>query len=158
MIKWLLTIAVTFFVSGVAYSSGGNFGLGLVIGAPTGISGSLKKSGTNSYTGALAFDLRDDEEIHFHLNYLTHSRRSLALESALFGWYWGIGARLRSFDYDNRFRDDDELRLGPRLSVGVDYEFRQNPLEIFLDLALSMDIIPSTDADLDLGLGLRYYF
>jgi hypothetical protein len=50
------------------------------------------------------------------------------------------------------------MSLGIRGVGGLDYTFRSPNIEVFAELSLTMDIVPSTTADIDLGLGGRFYF
>jgi hypothetical protein len=36
--------------------------------------------------------------------------------------------------------------------------FKDPRIELFTEIALTVDIIPEAEVDLDLGLGIRYYF
>jgi hypothetical protein len=42
--------------------------------------------------------------------------------------------------------------------VGLSYEFDGAPLDVFLEVVPTLDLIPGTAFDLGAGLGLRYYF
>lgn len=132
-----------------------NFGLGVVLGNPTGISANYMLGGNKSIDGALAFDLNGDDHFHIHSTYLFRHPKSLELDSVKMGWFWGVGAKFRT--HDDRHGDND-YRLGPRGSIGINYIFPKAPVEIFGEIALIMNVIPKTDTDVDAGIGLRYYF
>lgn len=133
-------------------------GLGVIVGAPTGLSGNFRLSGNHSLDAALAFDLTEEDSIHIHSTYLWRYPNAFAIESAQFGWYWGIGGRYKSREDRNPYDDDDEYRFGARGSAGIYHIFKKVSIEVFGEAALVMNILPKTDADLDIGVGGRYYF
>lgn len=137
-----------------AFAQNHNFGLGIILGEPTGVSSNYKLSSNNSIDAALAVDL-DDDDLQFHSTYLFNYPNSLDLDGTLLGWYWGLGARVRIEDDGE---DDSDLNLGPRASVGSNYQFPTAPVEIFAEAALIVNLINDIDADLDAGVGVRYYF
>jgi hypothetical protein len=71
-------------------------------------------------------------------------------------WWEGYHRRYRSRDVFTERRR--EAYIGPRAPVGLSYNFRKVPIEVFGEIALVLDLIPATGADLDLALGGRYYF
>jgi hypothetical protein len=151
-----IVFGLLIFCSSYAYS--GPLGLGIVIGSPTGISGNYLLSGDRSIDGALAYDLGDDSNFHIHSDYLFRYPKSIPLDGQNLGWYWGAGAEFRTHHEDDHSRKDESFRFGPRGVIGINYELKRAPLEIFGEVALAMYLIESTDLDFDLGIGLRYYF
>lgn len=134
----------------------GDFGLGIIIGAPTGVSGKYNLSPKNAIDGALAWDLGDDA-LHLHGDYLWHRKGDLRIDTVNLDWYFGVGGRIKFRDSKPRDKDDD-FRLGVRGPIGISYTFRDPRIEVFGELALILDLIESTDLDLDGGIGARYYF
>ena len=141
------------FIFCCANSFANDFGLGVILGGPTGISGNYVLSEKSSVDGALAYDLSHDHNFHIQSDYLRRNLKSIKLGQYMLGWYWGIGAKLRS-DEDK----DDNFRIGPRIALGTNYEFESDPVELFAETSLTMNLIPRTDADIGLGIGMRYYF
>ncbi|MEL6181293.1 MAG: hypothetical protein AAFS10_20215, partial [Myxococcota bacterium] len=72
--------------------------------------------------------------------------------------YVGIGGKLWVRDDDDNDDDDDDFGLGVRVPVGICLLLTEAPLEFFAELALGLRLIPGTDADIDGGIGVRYYF
>jgi hypothetical protein len=146
-----------FFLAPLAHSTP-QLGLGIIIGSPTGLSGNYLLSNTRSIDGALAYDLGHDSNFHMHSDYLYRYPKSIPFDGQALGWYWGIGAKFRTHHDDDHSRHDESFRFGPRGVIGMNYEFGKAPVEIFGEAALCMYLIESTDLDLDLGIGARYYF
>ena len=134
------------------------FGLGLMIGAPTALSGKW------FYGSSTAFDFgigvyrrwRDRDGLHFHFDHLWHPVSIASNSSFELPLYLGLGARVLDFD------DGGGNALGLRAPVGVAFDFNNVPLDIFIEVALVVDIFldrdDDFDGDLNLALGLRYWF
>jgi hypothetical protein len=70
-------------------------------------------------------------------------------------WHIGAGARL-IFDSGN---DTSYVQLNARMPLGLDATFnRPNFLEVFLEIAPSLVIVPPLWFDIDVALGVRLYF
>lgn len=137
-------------------SLGQEFGLGFMIGNPTGVSVRKSLGSHNSVDGALGWSLGDDVDYHIHGDYLWHRPQVVDIDNILLDFYFGIGARLKDRDTDNN--DDDEIRLGARVPAGLNYMFTDPSIEIFGELALILDVIESTAVDLNIAVGARYWF
>jgi len=133
----------------------GPFGVGLVIGDPTGLSGNYRLSSERSIDAALAWSFGSNPGFEIHSDYLWRRPGLLRAENIKFDLHYGIGARLLSLSNSNV---SDKTRFGPRLPLGLGSNFNQQALEVFAELALVMNVIPATSADLDFGIGARIYF
>lgn len=133
----------------------GPLGVGIVLGDPTGVSANYRLSSERSVDAALAWAFGSDPGFQIHSDYLWHRANLIRDPKISFDLHYGVGARLMSI------RDDkvkDRTRLGLRLPVGLSTSFEQRALEVFGELALGMNLIPATSADLDFGIGARVYF
>jgi hypothetical protein len=140
-----------------ARAQGGPFGLGLIIGSPTGLSGKLYLDRRNAIDFALGAAFLSSRGLHAHVDYLWHP--VMLTEDAAFFMplYFGVGARLLDHDHG---ADDDDVHLGARVPVGILFDFRTVPLDVFLEIALIVDLVTDHDDHIDLNaaLGARYYF
>jgi hypothetical protein len=150
----------TFVLLVLPQMAGADFGLGVILGSPTGISGKYTFARDRAIDAALAWDMGDDDHLHFHSDYLWLRNREIHLDNVALDWYFGIGGRLVLLDKDNRGRgdDDDEYKLGVRGPLGISYTFRDPRIELFGELALILNLIESTDVDIDGGIGARFHF
>ena len=134
-----------------AESASHTFGVGLIFGDPTGISGKLWLSNKHAVDmGAAwavgtkhhraAFDLHADYLYHFDVIHVSRGRLPL---------YAGIGGRVILAN---------EASVGVRIPLGITYLFADAPFDIFLELAPIMDLVPSTAFDANAGFGARFYF
>lgn len=133
----------------------GPFGVGIVIGDPTGLSGNYRLSPQRSIDAALAWSFGSNPGFEIHSDYLWRRPGLLRAENVKFDLHYGIGARLLSLSNSNV---SDKTRFGPRLPIGLASNFNQQALEVFAEVALVMNVIPATSADLDFGIGARVYF
>jgi hypothetical protein len=72
-------------------------------------------------------------------------------------WYAGPGLRLRVRDGKAGDDDQDSVDIGPRGLIGLSARFKQQPIEIFGELAPGIDFA-HVKFTIDLAFGLRYYF
>ena len=50
------------------------------------------------------------------------------------------------------------MDLGVRFPVGIAYLFDGAPVDVFLEVVPTLNLIPDTDVDLDAAIGARYWF
>ncbi len=139
--------------------AGGDFGLGLVLGTPTGLTANLYLTNRTALDFGLGLDaIDDDDDFFFHVTYkvipvVLARGRSLSVPL-----YLGVGGFLS--DHDRAFGDASDLGL--RVPLGIDLDFRRAPFQIFLEINFNFYLI-TIDHDhgdtLDLGgaVGFRVY-
>jgi hypothetical protein len=128
------------------------FGLGIMIGEPTGITGKYWMNTTNALAGGVAWSFRGrsgSNNIHLHLDYQAHNFNLFNVEQGTMGFYYGIGGRLRT---------GGDANIGVRIPLGLNYLFADNPLEIYFEIVPILDLMPDTDLEGNGGIGIRYYF
>ncbi len=151
------------------FSANKTFGLGLMLGAPTGLSGKWFISGDTAIdfgVGAIGY-YRGREGLHLHADHLWHPLVIAKAEPFWLPLYFGVGGRMfffdDDFDDDNDRDDRDGVALGVRAPVGIAMDFNNVPLDVFFELALVMDFFldyDDDDIDIDLNgaIGARYWF
>jgi len=150
--RTFLIILIVIAISGIARATGSrNFGLGIILGEPTGISGKLWISGRSAVDGAAAWSLGNNEALHLHADYLLHNFTLIKVEKGRLPFYYGIGGRIR-------FADVGDDHIGVRVPLGLAYLFEGAPLDIFLEIVPILDLAPDTDFDLNGALGVRFFF
>ncbi|MEO7734450.1 MAG: hypothetical protein ABIY55_26075 [Kofleriaceae bacterium] len=136
----------------------GALGIGIILGEPTGITAKLYLKDDQAVQAALgsAFvggGLQISADYVFH-PYILQSRPSFVLPV-----YFGPGVRL--IDYDNG-RDSSTFAIGARLVGGLLFDFKNVPLDAFVEVAgvLEYEFKDGKGAQLGLnaGAGVRYYF
>lgn len=144
----LLTILALFASVNLSAQDSG-FGAGVLFGQPTGISVKLWTSETTALDGGLAWSFYNGGFIHVHADFLMHKFNVIDVSSGRLPLYFGIGARLGL---------GNQLHLGARVPIGLDYLFDEAPVDIFLEIAPGLDLTPATQFALDGGIGVRYFF
>lgn len=83
---------------------------------------------------------------------------TIARGTAELDWHIGVGARLW-LGNNGYYDDDDEFWMGPRMPVGLDLTFnRPSFLEVFVDIAPVLYIVPFAELDIEAMVGVRLYF
>jgi len=150
MKKGILIIALAIMLfSGVARSQEKDFGLGIILGEPTGISAKKWLDDKSALDGAVAWSLVTPSSFHLHADYLYHDFNIFNVKKGKLPLYFGIGFRIRIGDED---------RIGIRIPVGICYIFEQSPLDIFFELGPVLDLTPATRLRLTSSVGIRYFF
>lgn len=151
-----LILALTTFLLVQTSFAREEYQLGVILGAPTGLSGKMSLGGNRSIDAALAYSLDDDYSLDIHADYLIENAHAFHVNAPNpIMLFFGIGARMAIID---KGRHDGDVAIGPRAPIGLNYKMVNPNLEFFGEVALIMDIVPDTDAGLDAGLGLRYRF
>jgi hypothetical protein len=178
-----VTIAIALLVSlvstsGVAHATEvgytRKYGLGAVVGDPTGLSGKMWVGPTNAIDVGLGFygygvrggcyRDRDNRAIcdrrygqsstSLHVDYLWQSK--LIDRAAQLDWHVGAGARMFFLGAPCAY---DCWNVGARVPIGLDLTFREPSfLEVFLELAPVFYVAPATFLAMEGGLGVRGYF
>ena len=128
----------------------GAFGIGAMIGGPSGLS--LKKwtSNTTAVDGGAAWSIGKDPGLQLHADYLLHRSDFEGLIDDRSFAYYGIGGRIKWGDEDSR--------VGVRIPLGVAYHFPDAPLDAFIEVVPVFDLVPESQLVLNLSIGMRYYF
>jgi len=126
------------------------FGLGIIIGEPTGISFKDWVSEKNAVDGGLAWSFTRNGTFHVHADYLWHVFHVFATEERI-PVYFGIGGRIKT-------GHNDDAQLGVRVPVGIGYLVKDAPVDLFFEIAPIVDLAPKTDLEANAGVGVRFWF
>ena len=150
-------------LAATAQPSTGSFGFGLILGEPTGISlkGSLSRS--NAWDAAIGSSWFGS--LHIQADYLWGIN---AFSSSKVGMYFGLGGVLgfgrgKGVVFKGEqgkwyyYEDENATAIGARVVAGVNAMPFSAPLEVFLEVAPLIGLVPSFGVGTQVGLGLRYY-
>ena len=139
-----------------------SFGLGVMVGEPTGVSAVLWTSQSTAFDFGLGWSLGGDRiggydgnynggsRIHFHIDYLLHVFDAVG-STEEYPIYYGIGGRFNSGGgYYNS--------LAVRFVVGLAWMPRETPIDMFIEFVPSLQLTSKPGFALDSALGVRYYF
>jgi hypothetical protein len=142
----LLIVAVLGF-NGLVKAQQDGFGLGMILGDPTGISIKYYMNDENAVDGAVSWNLNGGW-FNVHADYLRHWYVFDLSEGEL-PVYAGVGGRIGF---------GDQVRVGIRIPLGITYKFDNAPFDIFLEIVPEMDLVPATVFNMQGGIGFRYFF
>ncbi len=149
MRKLLMLFAWLLLVSGYCLAQNRGFGLGVILGEPTGVSAKAWLSARNAFDLGLAWSVRHDGFFHLHGDYLWHFPDAIR-STERFVPYLGLGGRFGA-------RSHNAL-LGIRFVGGLAWWPRNAPIDVFAEIAPIMDLAPETELSANGGIGIRYYF
>ncbi|HEX2866570.1 MAG TPA: hypothetical protein VHO03_05990 [Ignavibacteriales bacterium] len=142
---------------------GKNFGFGIILGEPTGLTLKYWFNRENALTGSIGGSYFGAPRIN--VDYLWHIdafRSRVAMLYAGMGGALGFGTGGGGFWYKEEngkffYRSSNELGLGVRGTFGLNVIPARTPLEVFFELGALVGLAPSSGAAVDLALGLRFY-
>lgn len=139
------------------------FGLGIQLGAPSGITGKIYLGGRRNaldFTfGASYYDrylwggIWAQVSYHWHITELTRG------SGVTIPFRVGVGGFVSTYSYDwgwDRRRYD--AVVGARVPFGLDFDLESAPVQFYLEAAIDVTVLPPLGIGLDGGIGVRYYF
>ena len=144
----LFVLALLFFP--VTAFAQNDWGVGFMVGEPTGLSAKVWLNDTNALDAGLAWSFANDASIQMHADYLYH-RVHFLNENKYEGSipvYFGVGGRMVL---------DDDSRIGVRFPIGVGKTLFRFPIELFLEVVPILYLAPKTDFAINGSVGIRYY-
>lgn len=132
-----------------AEPAGEGFGIGVIVGEPTGISFKNWLTAATAVDGGAAWSFEGKDAFHLHADYLFHNDKLAKVDQGKMLFYYGIGGRLKL---------QDDSRLGVRIPFGVAYLLESAPFDFFLEIVPIMDLIPETELEFNGGFGVRIFF
>lgn len=142
---------------------GRDFGLGVAFGSPTSIVGKYFVGGGSAWDFGFGFwtygwgcnnrgfcDGRSFDVVTLNADYLWQDG-IVAGSKANLDWHIGAGGRV--------WVGGGDASVAARMPVGLDLTFRKPSfLEVFLELAPAVYVVPGLYLDLEAFLGVRFYF
>lgn len=127
------------------------FGIGVIVGEPSGISGKYWLNEFNAVDFGIAYSfVGSNNSTSFHADYLYHIFDAIQSEYRL-PVYYGFGARLRS-------DENSKVGLGARGVIGIGLYSEKYPLDFFFEIAPVFQLVPETELNFDIAIGGRYFF
>lgn len=140
----------------LTFARGRTYGLGIVLGTPTGFSGTIHLSEKAVIAIHAGWSFAEDHRFHttgtYQFMFPSAIRNEQGVATKNVVPYLGIGGRLLLKDRG----DETKAYLGVRIGGGIEYYVEQ--FGFFLELFPVVDVVPETDWDWEGGLGARYYF
>jgi hypothetical protein len=149
-------------LSASAQEEKGLLGIGLIVGEPSGVSAKYYLSNDRAIDGAIGAGLIDTG-FHAHVDYLFHPWILESQDSFVMPLYLGPGFRFLVADSGRGA--DAVYHTGLRAAIGILFDFRNVPIDVFVEAAPILEWkFSSNDDDSGFGIninaaaGVRYYF
>jgi len=139
------------------------FGAGIILGEPWGLTGKYWLDGKTAIDFALG-STNGTKTLQIHGDYLFHDFSLIKVEKVDIPLYFGGGLLFRlGNESENKFAannsDNGDFQIALRPLVGIGIIFAQKKLEGFLEISpLVLEIIPNIGLGWSIALGIRYYF
>ncbi len=147
---FLLGVAGASWAESPQPGSARDFGVGAIVGDPTGLSAKYWFTRTRAVDMALAWDLSgSDDRLEIHSDHLWHFDLDVSRMQGRLPLYVGVGGRLLT---------GHDARLGVRVPFGICYMFPRVPIELFGEIVPLFDLTPDSDTSVNGGAGVRFYF
>ncbi|HUW22419.1 MAG TPA: hypothetical protein VMW39_00060 [bacterium] len=147
----ILVLLLIFFSlpgKGLTYEKN-DFGLGIILGSPTGLSAKIWLSKSTAFDGAAAWSFSRKGRFQIHGDYLWHNFNLIKVEEGSFPLYYGLGFR---------FNFGDETEAGIRFPIGLEYLFSRAPFDVFIEVVPVLRVIKKTDFEMEGAIGVRFFF
>jgi len=139
-------------------------GVGVLLGDPTALSGKYFMGGDSAIDAGISFG---HHELVLFGDVLKHFPGKFGSQNAFVSSlnpYVGVGPVVAFSDGDNDHShhviedDDDDFGIGGRIPLGVEWMDKEIPVGVSLEIAPGAIILPSTNAFVQGGVAVRYYF
>jgi len=145
------------------------FGIGVILGSPSGLSLKIPATPNNSINVIAGWNLDGDNgrwdndgccsSFYIGGDYIFYNYNLIRVNRGRLPLYYGPGLNASFWDGpDGPGDDDDNVRVGFRIALGLEYQFATAPFDIFVEIAPGVNVIPSTNAYVAAGIGTRFFF
>ena len=153
-------------IGGRRFDANKTFGLGLELGAPTGIVGKYFLTSDRALDFGVGdiYNYFDRYGLHIYADYLFHPTSLFSTADFELPLYVGLGGRFWSFeDRGAPGGADDAYALGFRVPLGIAFDFNNVPLDVFVQIIPVFDLFfnygqHSAYLDINASVGIRYWF
>ena len=146
---FLICMLTLMLASATVTAQESGFGLGVIVGEPTGLSWKFWTGSVTAVDGAAAWSFADESALHLHADIIFHDFTRIYVEKGKFPLYFGLGGRIKL---------EKKSRIGIRIPLGITYIPERLPLDMFLEIVPILDLVPGTEFDFNAAIGIRYFF
>lgn len=135
--------------------SRGRFGLGVVLGSPTGLSMEFGLAASSALHLAVGLeginDQGRDDDVYVHLVWRFYLAELATTPDFTLPLYLGVGPYIADIG-------NDDISLGARAPVGIAFSFNSVPIDLFLEIALLLRVVEDVDLGIGGAIGFHYFF
>lgn len=152
-IKTLLTLATLVIATSSLKAQNEGIAVGAQLFSPTGITAKATISETAAITGVLGFNFNEfNNIINLQANLILNGNSdSFNVESGVLRPYYGVGVNFL-------FSENSDTGIGFRIPLGMEYSLQDQPVELYMDIAPTVNVETSSAFFLSSSMGLRYFF
>ncbi len=125
-----------------------DFGLGIILGRPTGVTFEFGLAADQAMDLAIGLDVLSGNRFYVHGNYLFYLGPVVEGQVGL-SPYLGPGIFLSG---------GDPFRGGIRVPFGMSMDFQAEPLKLFIEVAPHLRLADDVNLDVGVAGGFRYFF
>jgi hypothetical protein len=151
MLAVLLGVMAAQVRAGEAAPPDKRFGVGMMLGEPTGASFKYWLSDASAIDGLMGVSLEEDGDFTIQTDYLYHFNDLVRLNENKLAFYVGCGPRFVA-------RDHEDNLFGIRTVGGVSYMFDKAPVDLFFEVGPVFDLTPDVEVRYTAGFGVRFWF
>ena len=148
--------------------AGRPFGLGIILGDPTGLSGKWYINSEHAIDFAVGAGWFGGYSLHIHADYLFHFLLTshpvfdlplyIGVGPTFAFWYGPDWYHRDRYWWTDSYYGDRRFGLGVRVPFGVSFQFNPVPLDLFIEIAPALGLLPGIGFFVEGGVGLRYWF
>ena len=173
MKKIIAVLAFAVLTTGLASAQNqkDSFGLGIVLGSPSGISLKIP-SGPQSINMILGYNTYGDRgywncdnppgpanncpdgSFYIGADYIFYNYNLIHVTHGRLPLYYGPGLNASVWNGPG----NNDVRVGFRIALGLEYQFASAPFDVFFELAPGINVVPNTSGYVMAGLGTRFFF
>ena len=143
---WILCVCCVGYMAPAAAQT---TAVGFIVGDPTGLSLKSWRSRAVAWDLGLGWSLGKRTAFDIKLDATRHNYKLLKTKQGKAPVYLGIGMALHT---------GASTTVALRLPIGVNYIFRRDPAELFMEIVPVLGLVPSSDFTLATGFGARFRF
>lgn len=151
-------VIALFFLFSVStlFAQQSGFGVGALIGEPTGISAKYWLNNARALDAAAGFSLFGNKGFSFHVDYLYHifnssKLKKLSNKNLPIAFFYGYGL---NFGAGSKYSSG----FGFRGVLGAEWLLQKYKTDIFIKIAPIFTLLPETGIDFTYAVGARYFF
>lgn len=163
MKKFFLALLIGSLFTSTSHAKDSRFGLGVIIGDPTGLSAKLWLDRAHAIDFGLAYSW--DQDVLTFADFLWQFPRAFGSSSQFVSQltpYVGVGGLIEFFSYGHYYgpfyRGDSYTAAGVRVPLGIEWNPTHPPLGVIVELVPGIYVIPGTAGFIGADVGIRYYF
>ncbi len=145
------------------FQSNKTFGLGLMLGTPSGLSGKYYLGADTAIDfgiGSYGRHFKGYGGLNIQADFLWHPVVLASPKEFELPLYFGLGVRL--WEHGPNDEPNDDTHVGLRAPLGILFDLNNTPLDFFIEFALVYDVIVDRNHrgfdDFNATVGARYYF